>query len=128
MLSRDWSDALDAWANVPCIVCGRWPRELAHVLGREYDVRIGARRKRAWVHPDSVVPLCKGHHNEYDAHRLDLWPFIVQLKRGQKVLDWCIERVGRGRATTRIRTRKYWETLSEQETSDGSDREAERLA
>lgn len=29
-------------------------------------------KERLYVSPDSVVPLCVGHHQLYDAHRLDL--------------------------------------------------------
>lgn len=124
MLRRDWSDAIDRWAGIPCLVCGRWPRELAHVVGREYDERRGVKRDRAYVHPDAVVPLCQKHHREYDSHRLDLLPYLPE-----RVVAWAIMRVGRGKALARIRTKRVYHqqlTSSEGGTQDGSDTHAPR--
>lgn len=122
MLRREWGDALDHWAGVPCLVCCRWPRELAHTVGREYDERKGLKRDRAYVHPLSVVPLCPFHHRLYDTHRLDLLPYLKGAY--DDVVKWAIKRVGRGSALTRLRTRAVYhqyadKTSSNKEENDG---------
>lgn len=111
-LRRDWGDAVEYWANKPCVHCGRWPRELAHTLGREYDERRGLKRNVAYVHPLAVVPLCQKIHREYDLHRFDLFPYLTDEQ-----VEWAIKRVGRGQALARIRTKKVFHQLSDEVTS-----------
>jgi hypothetical protein len=112
-MRRDWSDAVNCWANKPCVVCARWPRELAHVLGREYDTRSGfGRVKVAYVHPHSVVPLCQKHHRLYDLHQFDLWPYVKDMP---EVIEWAFDRIGEGRALVRIRTKAVIESIYAQE-------------
>lgn len=95
-MRRLWQDAVDAWAGVGCIICGNWQRELAHVLGRQYDERRG---RACYVHPDSVVPLCVEHHKLYDAYD---WNLLPHLRRYPRVLAWAVGRLGEGRAMRRI--------------------------
>jgi hypothetical protein len=103
MLRRDWHDAVEHWAGVPCLVCTRWPRELAHTIGREYDERRGPKRNLAYVHPLSVVPLCVFHHRLYDTHRFDLLPHLEGSH--DDVIEWAVNRIGHGQAMRRLRTR-----------------------
>ena len=79
---------------MPCRVCCRWPRDLAHVLPREYDERRGA---TAYVHSLAVVPLCPEHHSAYDRHILDLAPYLLERE-----ITHAATRVGLGRAIRRI--------------------------
>lgn len=114
-LRRDWADAVNHWAGMPCLICARWPRELAHTVGREYDERRGLKRKVAYVHPLSVVPLCQKHHRAYDTHQLDLLPFLTAYP---EIVEWAIKRIGRGRALTRLRTRAVYHEMGDKiETS-----------
>lgn len=106
-LTRDWQDARDAKAHHCCRVCSGTPIELAHTIGRAEDVRTS--RTRRYVHPDSVVPLCgrfsaRNCHGRFDAHTLDLWPFLTPVER-----RWAVERVGKGEAMRRISGRKWLE-------------------
>lgn len=81
-----------------CRVCGRGDRriELAHVIGREHDlkdveVRDGFRV--ALVRPDRVVPLCGpaidtgSCHWAYDAYRLDLWDYLTEREKELAIED-----------------------------------------
>src|SRR2546430_2392580 len=101
-LRRDWTAARRVHDGFPCRVCGRgfygvdpWV-ELAHLLKDEKldEIRRGPRGgKTAFVHPDSVVTMCRDHHRIYDAHELDLWDRLWPEER-----DWCVARVGEGEA------------------------------
>ncbi|HEX6024382.1 MAG TPA: hypothetical protein VFZ00_20505 [Solirubrobacter sp.] len=82
-LRRDWLAAQDKRAQ-GCRVCGNAYVELAHVIGRARDERRG---KVAVVNKDSVVPLCREHHQMYDAHRLDLMGVLTVSEQAQAVLD-----------------------------------------
>lgn len=86
---RDWSEALDKVEEEGrCRACSvpagsyidGFPVQLeaAHVIGRKYDeVEIGPRGgKTLVVKRESVIPLCNACHLQYDAHRLDLLPFL----------------------------------------------------
>jgi len=76
MSRRDWSDCQYKRAE-GCRVCGRYEVELAHTIGRaKQDKPKTPGSKTLWVNPDSVVPLCPDHHREYDAHQLDLLPYM----------------------------------------------------
>lgn len=70
---RDWSDA--QVKRVPCRVCGAWPVDLAHVVGRKHDRR--GPNQMFYVRPESVVGLCREHHSKFDAHELDLLPYLT---------------------------------------------------
>ena len=48
-------------AEMPCLVCCRYPVETHHVIG--YADRMGRAPKRH----DRVVPLCADHHREVHA-------------------------------------------------------------
>jgi hypothetical protein len=87
-MKRDWADArakVDAEGS-----CRRCPTafgvEAAHVIYRAHDVG-------SWVNPDSIVPLCgpatssQTCHGLYDAHRLDLLPYLTLAEQVQAVQD-----------------------------------------
>jgi hypothetical protein len=83
--------------------------DCAHILGRSYD-RSCHDYGRAelgdvdllYVHPDSVVPLCRQCHRDYDGdvggHRLSL---AGRLSLAEE--SWCARRVGLERTLRRIR-------------------------
>lgn len=73
---RDWSDCQEKRES-GCRICGVWGVELAHTIGRAHDKPKTPGSKTRYVHPDSVVPLCPKHHRAYDAHQLDLLPFLT---------------------------------------------------
>lgn len=50
-------------AAMPCLVCGKWPVEVHHVVG--YADRMGRAPKRS----DRIIGLCAFHH------RVDVGPF-----------------------------------------------------
>lgn len=83
-MKRDWSDANEK--RTSCRVCGNPAVELAHVIGRSND-RPQDGRTVVWVNPDSVVPLCREHHTEYDAHQLDLMSRLTMDEQVQSVRD-----------------------------------------
>jgi hypothetical protein len=91
---RDWTDALEAHRDMPCRVCCRWPRQLAHILGRAYDEGRGA---AFYVHPLAVCPLCQEHHQLYDVHALNLLPHLLAVE-----VEFAVRRVGEGVAMRRI--------------------------
>lgn len=98
---RNWSDALRKLEPFVCRNCKRHDRglDLAHTVGRKYDEKRG---KRLYVHPDSVVPLCRIDHQLYDAHKLNILPVLTlgeQLK--------AVELVGLARAYKRLTGDRY---------------------
>jgi 5-methylcytosine-specific restriction endonuclease McrA len=77
-MTRDWTAArrkVDTEAR--CRVCGRSNVKLdaAHVVPRS---RVSASAGGPGEHPDNIVPLChEPCHAAYDAHRLDLLPYLT---------------------------------------------------
>jgi hypothetical protein len=65
--------------------------EAAHVIGREHDrrVHLPGRPDDWWFEVDaaSIAPLCRHHHKLYDAHRLDLLPFLTVEEQTRAVAD-----------------------------------------
>jgi hypothetical protein len=83
-LRRDWSLAQHKRED-GCRVCASHSNvELAHVIGRARDRRQG---NVATVEADSIVPLCREHHQAYDAHVLDLLPYLSLAEQARAVLD-----------------------------------------
>lgn len=89
MIRRDWTDArakLEAEGECRISLCVSGERlECAHVVGRFRDPEVSPGRRR--VLPDAIVPLCRTHHGEYDAHRLDLLPYLTLEEQLQAVRD-----------------------------------------
>lgn len=99
---RDWSEARSKVEREGrCRVCGDVGTaiaylEAAHVIGREHDnkaIGFGPKEDRSmlWVSPLRIVPLCRhmqgGCHPKYDAHELDLLPYLTVEEQAQAVLD-----------------------------------------
>jgi hypothetical protein len=91
---RRWGDALSKVNREGrCRVCGeRRDLEAAHIIGREHDALLSGPRggQYYYVHPDSIVPLCGAFtdnfcHGIYDAHNLDLLPFLTQDEQERAV-------------------------------------------
>ena len=92
-LRRDWREARRKLEREGrCRVCGEGPwsiLEAAHTIGRQCDVEITGPGGGVslYVHPDSIVPLCKTHHMEYDARKLDLLPYLHIHEQARAVED-----------------------------------------
>jgi hypothetical protein len=66
------------------------PLESAHIVGREHDERVYARGSSNWwfvVDADSIVPLCRKHHQLFDAHQLDLLGYLTVVEEMRAVKD-----------------------------------------
>lgn len=50
---------------------------------------------------DSIVPLCRRHHDAYDRHRLDLMPALTEAEFAE-----AVDVVGYHRAVERISPRR----------------------
>lgn len=90
---RDWEQArAKCEAEQGCRVCGEWPVESAHIIGREHDANFPI-RSEDWspydVAPDRIVPLCPAHHRQYDALNLDLGSYLTDHEQAQAVMDAC---------------------------------------
>ena len=80
-----------------CRICGaRRHVEAAHILNRKhdgFDLEGNPRPSKTWiVEPSRVIPLCGSfseyeHHQKYDAHRLDLIPYLNLDEEVQAVKD-----------------------------------------
>jgi hypothetical protein len=71
-VSRNWSDVNAERPRVlGCQVCAASPPwEAAHTVGRARDPRSGR------VRLEDIAFLCRPCHRAYDAHELDLYPFL----------------------------------------------------
>lgn len=68
-----------------CIVCWRTPTDRAHVIDRSLA-------PDPYGDPRRVVFLCREHHDAYDAHTLDLLPYLEPHHRTE--LARAVELVG----------------------------------
>jgi hypothetical protein len=91
-VQRDWSEAhAKVREEARCRIKGCKNKDLdpAHTFKRglqDVDVEVlyfddaaGCDRLKLVKHvlPDSIVPLCRMHHEQYDAHRLNLLPYLT---------------------------------------------------
>lgn len=95
-MKRDWTLARAKVEHEGgrCRICRTTRQvEAAHVIRREYDREpaLSLRGSSAFVHPDRIVPLCREHHQEYDAHRLDLLGRLTREEEVQAVADVGLE-------------------------------------
>ena len=67
-------------AELPCVCCDRPCEELLHPR----DLRLGCGMRRKAPH-DTVVPLCKFHHDEF--HRLGKKPWETKFGEQMDHLD-----------------------------------------
>lgn len=93
-MNRVWKEAREKVdAEAGCRVCGYPHRvEAAHVTGRVHDRPKTPGAKTVYVAPDSVVPLCRDHHTQYDAHNLDLLPHLFKPEQLRAVEDLGLSR------------------------------------
>lgn len=99
-MKRDWTDAeAKKRAEGKCRYCGATGVvQSAHVIGREHDEpRWIDQPDVLYVHPDDVVPLCREHHDLYDARQLDILSVLTRAEQARAVLH-----VGLMRALKRI--------------------------
>ena len=68
-----------------CIVCWRSPTDRAHLIDRSLAAD-------PYGDPRRVVFLCREHHDAYDAHKLDLLPYLEPHHRSE--LARAVEMVG----------------------------------
>lgn len=100
-MRRDWTRARARWQGHGCLICAHPGVDLAHTIGRKHDADRGRRGSVISVDPRAVVPLCSlykggnGHHEEYDAHRLNL---MQHLGPYPDVVAWARDRIGAGQA------------------------------
>ena len=72
-----------------CRYCGlSQGLQACHVVGREHDpVEVGPRGGEVRVvREEDTVPLCRFHHELYDARRLDLLPFLYPYEQAAAVM------------------------------------------
>lgn len=76
---RDWTDArAKVELEGRCRVCGSsYGLEAAHVMGRKYDQPLHSGTKTLYVNPLDIVPLGPVCHRRFDAHELDLLPYLA---------------------------------------------------
>lgn len=80
-MERDWTAArVKVTTEGACRVCGSRSRlEAAHIIGRSHD-------SSRIVNPLDVVPLCGDQcHRAYDAHDLDLLPYLSLAEQARAV-------------------------------------------
>lgn len=64
--------------------------QAAHIVGREFDryYADGGRQLEPWVVlSERVVPLCRAHHEAYDAHLIDPLGHLTPEEEARAVLD-----------------------------------------
>lgn len=95
-MDRDFSKArAKVDAEGCCRRCGsRDGLAAAHVAYRRFDPQVT--RSLAVVMPDDVVPLCLVCHSRYDAHELDILPYLSLREQAR-----CAYHLGIARAYER---------------------------
>lgn len=86
MKKRDWTAArakVDAVVDGRCRVCksARFGLDAAHVIPRSLNPTDQAMTE------DAIVPLCRLCHTAYDAHELDLLPYLTISEQAQAVIS-----------------------------------------
>jgi hypothetical protein len=95
-VQRDWTEArAKVSAERVCRVGDAWVLGVDACAGVVQAAHIIGRAKADEPHPDGsgrlivravdVVPLCAHHHAEYDAHRLDLLPYLTAAEQARAV-------------------------------------------
>lgn len=77
--SRDWTQALAKRDGAACRVCGNLPVDAAHIVPRSVAPNAGETE-------DSIVPLCREHHRQYDAGQLDVLPYLTLPEQAHAVV------------------------------------------
>lgn len=112
---RDWTEALYKVEDACCRLCDDTRVDAAHVIARACDrpskcewcggrgwlhAIEGAKpvtnchrcnatgyTSTLYVHPDSVIPLCRAHHTAYDDHQVDVLPVLTLEEQLRAVED-----------------------------------------
>jgi len=89
---RDWTEArAKVEEEGDCRVCGAPGPDAAHLIPRS-RIRSGPGEQ-----PLNIVPLCRAHHTAFDAHQLDLLPYLTLSEQG-----YAASLVGLAEAVRRI--------------------------
>jgi hypothetical protein len=80
-MRRSWlAPRAKVTSEAACRVCGSdVDLQSAHTIGRAHDPDDGK------VRSVDTVPLCIDHHLAYDAHRLDLLPYLTTAEQAAAV-------------------------------------------
>ena len=81
MTKRDWTEPrakVDS-EDDQCRVCRQRPAEAAHIIPRS---RVSAGPGEGQL---NIVPLCRGHHQAFDAHRFDILPYLTRAEQSNAV-------------------------------------------
>jgi predicted restriction endonuclease len=78
-MKRNWTDAKEKVKNEGmCRVCGNSEiLDPAHIIPRSLGGDMNAA---------NIIPLCRTCHSEYDAHRLDILPFLKRAEEERAVM------------------------------------------
>lgn len=77
MAKRSWTEAhRKCEEEETCRVCDQPASDPAHIVPRSLGGGMSA---------DAVVPLCRGHHDLYDGHELDLLPHLTRQEELEAV-------------------------------------------
>lgn len=93
---RDWTDArAKVELEARCRVCGYEPGnpdmlDAAHIMDRKYDQPAHTGTRTLYVNPLDIAPLCpvfapERCHQRFDAHELDLLPFLAPEEQTRAV-------------------------------------------
>lgn len=89
---RDWSEArkkIESEARCRRCLRNDVPLDAAHVIGRSRDKpRVeGSTSRVLFVHPSSVIPLCRSCHAAYDLKEATILPFLTLEEQIRAVED-----------------------------------------
>lgn len=73
--TRDWTSARAKARSESCRVCHDPTTDPAHIIDRSL-VQPGVGENE-----HNIVPLCRAHHDHYDAHTLDLLPYLTRMEQ-----------------------------------------------
>jgi hypothetical protein len=81
---RNWTAAHNKVRDeIYCRVCDKQADDAAHIVPRSLGGGMTA---------EAIVPLCRGHHTDYDAHKLDLLEHLTYEEQAEAVRVIGIER------------------------------------
>ncbi len=56
-----------------CLVCGSGSVQCAHLVPKSLG-------PKGYSEPDLIIPLCIKHHQQLDAHKLDILPYLSRAE------------------------------------------------
>lgn len=87
-----------------CVVCANPNVEPAHLIDKSLAPTAGQDER-------AVVPLCRMDHELYDAHQLDLSPYLEPRYREEAA--WAVQSFGLWKAIRRISGKDWIEVAAE---------------